>query len=966
MSIALSTTSGIALARALGIRIAGQVGGSLYSLARYSLQTDRDNDVSGDADIIDQSTLNAGFVEAGMFERDPSYFRFIVDSDGATTSGSSFPRCELRDETEYTQDVVSEYKVAARVIELDNGVSSVFMQCLDILSGSSAAAFKVEVRGGTPSTSTGRVRFKYDPTYLGTEEAFNLVENIAVDANGQFTIPPIRIRRGPDSLQVWFGANVDGETPDWQAGDPTPIGAVATTAFSRTPAANFGYYWKSGNYLQDSSTAPAIQATIDHIAGTWAAPRNVSAGEAAITTPATTAAATGTLSGAGAITVTPSILIEASTDAAPKAVWFTASISGQDASGPGSAGTGTGATYDPRLHDCYYFWDFYDAGGDDSYTWQHPVNAVAGPMSTHATSRYDYGPVVAHVYRQKPASGTTYTVRCTVIEPSSGKTGEGTVTVTVADQDTEFATTQTIYLDPVGGGTAPTGATTETYTDIASALQDIDAQETTQYRIMLANTGGSFTLSGPAQYGNGTDLPPAVFIVGQPGGTRPSVTVTGSIGWNDKTSATTPSDKVLVIQGIDFTGPFDPTSNPPTGGGINGIVTVYQNGPEIILLDDVSVGGMGMVYLPNSDPNRDHRCICINDSENTSWRTYGILAGDKAHVAILGSAMVMDPDAYSDATDTGGSSFRFTDNIDTCHIYASDFFARTSKDPGSGGGKLQTANTTRGATADTSGATFNWQASYFEGGNSPISFTPTTGSGPMNCIIDKCISVGDAHVDSSAGLIETFHGGTSIRNCLLLLPELDGDYTNVESVDATQFIQLENANGTSDDNYLSPINIYNNTCVNRRTDSTGANGPTMTLYNADGGTPFSNINFDNNVIHQTDIGTPQEDFAPLGDDTNFIAPYNTGYITSSGYSLNNRFPNYATSDDQRSNSAVTTTAGLLDRYDPESGSSAIGGGLASVTPADDATGKLRSTIRSDAGLSRTAETEGWLEVALES
>lgn len=104
---------------------------------------------------------------------------------------------------------------------------------------------------------------------------------------------------------------------------------------------------------------------------------------------------------------------------------------------PGTAGQLADASYDARLHDILYFWDFDDPG-----TYQNPVNVLA-----HWKKKgYATGPYVAHMFT---APGT-YTVTLWAIEPSSGKEALVTETVEVFDVADLYPGNQTICVNEDG------------------------------------------------------------------------------------------------------------------------------------------------------------------------------------------------------------------------------------------------------------------------------------------------------------------------------------------------------------------------------------------------------------------------------------------------------------------------------------------------------------------------------------
>ncbi len=249
---------------------------SLYSLAAWDL--DVPVNAAGvktglnDASEISQGAALDGYV-APWFERDAAYFRFTVESDGSRTTSASYPRCELQ-EPAYSRpaDEAGEHKIVIVPRQLPQGERSMVMQTHNAAS----ADFKLEVRGSTPGAADGDIVFRFRAAPDGAETTVTLRNDVSADAAGLHETMAFRVRRYPDRLEVYHGANVDGAIPDWTTGDPNPATGAATPSFARQ-AGDPSYRWQTGNYFQSNQTGPVLTAIIDHIAGTFAAPMVLSA-----------------------------------------------------------------------------------------------------------------------------------------------------------------------------------------------------------------------------------------------------------------------------------------------------------------------------------------------------------------------------------------------------------------------------------------------------------------------------------------------------------------------------------------------------------------------------------------------------------------------------------------------------------------------------------------------------------------
>ncbi len=249
---------------------------SLYNLAAWDL--DVPVNAAGvktglnDATEIPQGAAVENYV-APWFQRDAAYFRFVVDSDGSRTSTATYPRCELQ-EPSYLRlpEEASEHKVVIVPRQLPQDERSIVMQ----IHTSASPDFKIEVRGATPGSSDGELIFKYRSVSGGTETRVSLRGDVSADTSGVHETLSLRVRRFPDRLEVYHGANVDGVAPDWTTGDADPVSAATTPQFSRSQG-DPSYRWQTGNYFQTNQSAPVLTAIIDHVAGTYAAPVVLSA-----------------------------------------------------------------------------------------------------------------------------------------------------------------------------------------------------------------------------------------------------------------------------------------------------------------------------------------------------------------------------------------------------------------------------------------------------------------------------------------------------------------------------------------------------------------------------------------------------------------------------------------------------------------------------------------------------------------
>ncbi len=641
-----------------------------------------------------------------------------------------------------------------------------------------------------------------------------------------------------------------------------------------------------------------------------------------------------TLSVNNAISVKINIERRSVTGAAPEGILFTARITGQNALKPNAT------THDPRLHNVYYFWDYYFEGTDNSYPWPRATRVHSG----HQKSRYTYGPQGAHVYRK----AGTYTVKCTAFEPSSGKSGVGTRQITVRDPNAYFAGANTIFIDPSGKYVgAPPGAIKRAFRGIEDALNMIDGQQSVPKRIMLA-AGQSFTLN-KGQYGNGTDIP-TTHIVAQPG-SRPQVTLEDGIAWNDKTAKGI-GQKDFVLQGMDFQGGWNPITQK---GNAPNLWTCFENGPNTAIFDDVTADGVNIGFYTSATVSSMnlHRATFVNDSAITNYRMYGALEGDRFATVCLGSAIKMDPDAYTDSTHNGGACWREGGNTLHRVFHSNDFFAVCGWSGVARGAAITIASmpVLRLNTGGYDGALGTVACNVIEGGRETVTLNAGTSkepNNPCNIVLEKNDIKSNYHTIS---LISSQMGGVTIRNNRMTYTRNTG--AQVE-LDGGPFVRLNNLKGGIG-NASAPCRIHHNTMINQRDVFRTRDRPAAE-YSVEG---FDDVAVENNVVHQPATSPSQVAYAPLAQSVNVGTPLNRGYRTL-GFAENAGKP---PAQDLRRDSATDVTAGLYDTFAPQTGSAAIGEQIGGDVPADDFYGHIRVEIVR--ALKRTRYSRGSIEPNLE-
>ena len=125
---------------------------------------------------------------------------------------------------------------------------------------------------------------------------------------------------------------------------------------------------------------------------------------------------------------------------APDTVGFYCDYTGAGFTTVGPSGA---ETYDARMCELIHIWSFGDATGvkaEDMY--QYPTR---NPKQ-HLRRSVDKGHFVAHVF-QRPG---IFTVKVTVIEPSTGTVARASLMITVVDPNSVYADADTILVNNVG------------------------------------------------------------------------------------------------------------------------------------------------------------------------------------------------------------------------------------------------------------------------------------------------------------------------------------------------------------------------------------------------------------------------------------------------------------------------------------------------------------------------------------
>ena len=559
---------------------------------------------------------------------------------------------------------------------------------------------------------------------------------------------------------------------------------------------------------------------------------------------------------------------------APSSVRFSVDLSASSFDTPGPTGD---ETYDARLHDLIYLWDFDDPG-----TWTAPVQNLAAHKNRNAGK----GPIEANMYR----TPGTYNPSVLVIEPSTGKTATASVSVEVTDPEVVFAGSKTICINPVGDSDftgAPAGAV-QINVDLLNEAHTAwkDQLSTTEVKRWLFKGGVTHATNlwlgwreeaGAyfGSYGSGR----AILR------TERRTTIT-NVNIDNQCFVSNWAIKVdcqYWFVNLEGAGNFDPTTGiPNNASGYDQTFIQYRDTGYITMSNCylhnymntcVYAGGFTSSYVTGyaSGIQVLHADDCV--IENTAGAGYTTFQAFGAAYpgtwwVFTGTRISLHPETWD--SDTIRSAMRINDAMQEI-VKGCDIFYVDSQQQA-----VKFAETVKGH-----GAIVNCHSNAMEGHLHVIRFngnwtqTHTGGTNELNAIVDGNIFCG---THSSGQLISVHGTGVTIRNNLFYVPDQQYQVYRFSAAVIATIVY-----GTPAAHVLAaPVKVYNNTLRNDRTAANNGNeiyGPPVFLIDDSAGAypVFS----ENNVVHMPYTLTPQVSFAPVSDAVLFI-PRSTGWINAYG------------------------------------------------------------------------------------
>ena len=417
----------------------------------------------------------------------------------------------------------------------------------------------------------------------------------------------------------------------------------------------------------------------------------------------------------------------------------------------------------------------------------------------------------------------TYTVTVDIIEPESGKTAQATLDVTVGDPDSQFPGFRTLYVDPDGDFSgAPAGA--QLFDDLQAAFERTGqtSSDLDYFRIML-NRGKTFSgLTGTQMRSNFKNL----YMVPASGtGARPIVecehpnTDRGGVVFEDQTSHSSIGKRTdFNISGIDFVGRWDSTIEEPADQ-ITNLVLHRVNRCTYLNFHDVTGVGFSTFIADQSEPGTRDPATVVSDHTNvisdtlvTNWQNFAVYMDEWASCGMVGCSFVQDVNALSG----GGKGMGHNEHgpirvhggqgfvLDACDVFSrngwfGNIIGLHTPQPG-----------IRWAQTSESTSILNMQRTFVESPGLPLAITALSEDPvALNAIVDKCHLIGGYVAQELIGIQ---HGGITIRNSVLIHPEVDraairGGFLAHAWISAN--LRADATPGTGD----APIRVYNNTLV---------------------------------------------------------------------------------------------------------------------------------------------------------
>ena len=489
----------------------------------------------------------------------------------------------------------------------------------------------------------------------------------------------------------------------------------------------------------------------------------------------------------------------------------------------------------PR-HELRFKWRFPDRGSYGSLSPDHPWGRA---------KQVAYGPSAAFVF-------TTPGTHVVTLEVTDGqKTAVRTQVIEVADPDLLFAGPQTYAISSGGASGAPAGAVA--VPSLAAARADAGAFGRRNVRFLFAR-GQSHDLSAGAGIFAAGDFDSMHFgAFGS--GDMPILTGGGLRTEGDVFSGS------VAIQGLDLRGGFDPVSG--TGAGSAG------DGLDLRMAATHCVTGCAITGFDTGlRTEAGLSDVFVSDCRITGWSSEGVVFDDGDKLALVGSQVV--PVAGTDPAAVSGGPGRIEGAAPgRAVLWQNDL--RSVNDAPCWRWNADGAELAAGVIG----------ACLMQGGSPVLELAPSNPGGldrRGDLVVERCYLLGGART-GAAGAVKLTFGGTTLRNCIAVLP----DIAPAAGVDAPAFVTGP-APQTNAANDAAPVRIHNNSFIDLRSAATLAVPGTAFAQVAAGDfAHWLDLEVANQLEHAPALQAPLTQHAPF-EDALLFTPGEAGVPASSAAS----------------------------------------------------------------------------------
>lgn len=479
------------------------------------------------------------------------------------------------------------------------------------------------------------------------------------------------------------------------------------------------------------------------------------------------------------------------------------------------------------------------------YKWRFPAqDDYSAPAADHPWGRarsVAYGPAAAFVFKEPGSHVVT-------LEVTDGvQTAIETFTIEVADPDLLFAGPQTYVISAGASVDVPPGAIL--LPSLAAARADVSGTGRRNARFLFARGQTHDISAGAGVFASG-DFDNLHFgSIGY--GAIPHLTGGGLRTEGD------PFFGSVAVSDLWIEGDFDPVTGAGFGSAGDGL---DLRGAATHCVTDCFVQGFATCVRTEAGLGD----VVLSNTTVTGWSQEGVVFDDGDRVALVGCAVV-PMDGTNPAYVAGGPGRMEGAAPGKAVIWQSDLHS------------INSAPCWRWNADGAPSASGIIGASRLEGGSPVLELAPSNPGGldrAGDLIVERCYLLGGAET-GAAGAVKLTFGGTTLRNCVAVLP----DVAPASGVDAPAFVTGP-APQTNAANDISPVRIHNNSFIDLRSPATLAIASTaFAEVEASHFAHWMDAEIVNQIAHAPSLQSPLTSHAPF-DETPIFTPREQGITAS--------------------------------------------------------------------------------------